>query len=103
VDSNYIKNDGPGSEHNVFLYPSILYIMKITVLFFGVLTDIVTRHRLTIHDVKNVEELKRTLQEKYPDLQRYIYRVFVNKEQVTGNISLKDGDEVAMIPPFAGG
>ncbi len=77
--------------------------MKITVLFFGVLTEIITRNSLAIHDVKNVEDLKRQLIEKYPELQRYVYRVFVNKELIAGNKSLNDGDEVALIPPFAGG
>ena len=77
--------------------------MKITVLFFGVLTDIVASNRLDMQDVKNVEDLKRQLIEKHPELQGYVYRLFVNNELIAGNKSLNNGDEVAMVPPFVGG
>ena len=77
--------------------------MKITVQFFGVLADVVAEQRLTLHDVKSVEELEKQLVRQHPEFKRYLYRVFVNKEMISGNKSLSNGDEVAMIPPFAGG
>ena len=77
--------------------------MKITVLFFGILKDVVANSKFTMQDVKNLEDLKSQLIEKHPELQRYVYRVFVNKTLISGNKSLSNGDEIALVPPFVGG
>jgi len=77
--------------------------MKIKVLFFGILTDVVKENRLEVSVEKNMADLERKLIANYPALQKYAYQVFVNKELASGNKLLKDGDEVAFLPPFAGG
>ena len=77
--------------------------MKITVQFFGILAEVVSEQRLILHDVKSVEELEKKLVQRHPEFKRYLYRVFVNQELISGNKSLSNGDEVAIIPPFAGG
>ncbi|UTW61609.1 MoaD/ThiS family protein [bacterium SCSIO 12741] len=46
-----------------------------------------------------VEELERT----YPDLQQLTYRVARNAGMVDEQALLKVGDEIALLPPFAGG
>lgn len=87
---------------HVLIYQNTIF-MEIKVQFFGVIAEVVNKKTLAIQDVKNVEELKRHLVKQHPELQRYLYRVFVNKELISGDKSLSDGDEVAMIPPFVGG
>ncbi|UCG28966.1 MAG: MoaD/ThiS family protein [Bacteroidales bacterium] len=77
--------------------------MKIEVLFFGVLTEVSKVDKLVIHDVKNLEGLMNELNIRYPDLQKYTFQISVNREIIHKNKSFKDGDEVAFLPPFAGG
>ncbi len=77
--------------------------MKITVLFFGILKDVMASSKLTMQGVSDVRNLQKQLIEKNPELQRYVYRVFVNKTLAPGNKPLSDGDEVAFVPPFVGG
>jgi molybdopterin synthase sulfur carrier subunit len=76
---------------------------KIRVLFFGRLKDIVATNEIVVSDIKNIEDLKRYLVEKFPKLKGEIFSVALNYEIVHTNENLKDNDEVALIPPVAGG
>ena len=77
--------------------------MKITVLFFGVLTDITGTGTRFYDDVKSLEHLRILIADDYPETVHYSFRMAVNNEIADDNRSLKDGDEVAFLPPFAGG
>jgi len=77
--------------------------MKVKVLFFGVLAEKAGTDTAEIENVKDTEILEDLILEKYPDFSKFSYRVSVNKTIVNGNESLKDGDELAFMPPFAGG
>lgn len=77
--------------------------MKTKVLFFGVLTDVVKSNKIEVSDVKTTEELMLKVKSDYPEIEKYTFRIFVNKDQVSGNKTLKEGDEIALLPPFAGG
>ena len=78
-------------------------VMKVDVLFFGVLTDVSNVNKLVISDVKNIEGLRSELQNRYPDLGKYTFQISVNREIIRTNKTLRDGDEIALLPPFAGG
>jgi molybdopterin synthase sulfur carrier subunit len=43
------------------------------------------------------------LLDKFPSLSNYRFQVAVNKERIKGNVLLSDNDEIALLPPFAGG
>jgi len=74
------------------------------VLFFGVLKDITKKDKIEISGVKNLSELKRKIFEMYPELSKRKFSIAVNKEIKNGDdIPLKDDDEIALLPPFAGG
>jgi molybdopterin converting factor small subunit len=77
--------------------------MKITVLFFGVLSEVAETGTKFYSDVKNVEDLKNRLSDDYPAIVHYSYRVSVNNGITDDNRLLADGDEIALLPPFAGG
>jgi molybdopterin converting factor small subunit len=77
--------------------------MKIKLLLFGILSDTAGSNEIVFNDVKTSDELNQLLLEKYPGLNKVTYRIAVNMEMITENTVLKDGDEVAMLPPFAGG
>ncbi|MGB3016922.1 MAG: MoaD/ThiS family protein [Ignavibacteria bacterium] len=77
--------------------------MNISVLFFGQIADIAGNDNLDISNVDTSNELKSRLCELYPALNEITYSVAVNKEIVQTNTALKDGDTVALLPPFSGG
>lgn len=77
--------------------------MDIKVLFFGVIAEITSQDEISLPNVKDTDSLKETLLEKYPDIAKYKYLLSVNHEIVKGNKSLNDNDEIAFLPPFAGG
>jgi molybdopterin converting factor small subunit len=73
------------------------------VLLFGVLADVVGESFIEIDMVNDVETMKENILSKFPLLNNYNFMIAVNKEKVETNISLNAGDEIALLPPFAGG
>jgi molybdopterin synthase sulfur carrier subunit len=77
--------------------------MKVKVLFFGVLSEITGSGVKFYGDVKSVEHLKLRINDDFPELEHYKFKVSLNNELINGDSLLKNGDEVAFLPPFAGG
>ena len=78
--------------------------MQVNVLFWGVLTDVAQTKSIAIEDVSAIGILKEKLLQKYPQLAAYTHHIAVNHEIVhEDEFALKDGDEVALLPPYAGG
>jgi molybdopterin synthase sulfur carrier subunit len=77
--------------------------MEIKVLFFGVLTEVTGVNFKHYRDVKSIGDLKIKLQDDFPEVVHYNYRISLNNMIINNNPKLKDGDEVALMPPFAGG
>lgn len=78
-------------------------IMKVEVLFFGILAERAGTDRMFLEGIRDVKSLKSKIFLNYPDLERYSFRISVNKHLVEDAEKLRDGDEVALLPPFAGG
>ena len=76
---------------------------KIRFLFFGRLKDIVGTNEIVASDIKDIEDLKKYLFDKFPKLKGEIFSVALNYEIIHTSENLKDNDEVALIPPVAGG
>lgn len=77
--------------------------MTVRVLFFGVLSDVTgtdTRHYL---EVQSIDELKSKILDEFPEIAHYNYMISLNNEIISSNRILNDRDEVALMPPFAGG
>jgi len=80
--------------------------MKITLLFFGVTTDLIGKTVLVmaLENTMTVGALKMVLKEKYLKLKNIdTYAVAVNEAYAEGTLVLKEGDVVAIIPPVSGG
>lgn len=54
-------------------------------------------------DLTDVGLLNSFLTSNYPILEKNQYKIAVNQEIVGNEHVLRDGDEVAFLPPFAGG
>ena len=77
--------------------------------YFAWLKDI-TNNESEIFDninIKDINELKKYIVKKYPDLKKYIdrdvLRIAVNHEYIVENIPLNANDEIAIFPPVSGG
>lgn len=77
--------------------------MQVKVLFFGVLAEVTGTNFKHFRDVKSIGNLKLRIQDDFPEVVHYNYRISLNNEIINNDPKLKDGDEVALMPPFAGG
>jgi molybdopterin converting factor small subunit len=77
--------------------------MEISVLFFGVLAEVTKTSFRHYSNVRSFDDLKLRIKDEFPEMVHYNYRIAVNKEMVSDVPILNDGDEIAFLPPFAGG
>ena len=75
----------------------------VKVLLFGVLAEKAGTNKLEIKGVKDLNELRRKVLDLYPEFHNFKYQTSVNQTLTAGNLKLSPGDEVALLPPFAGG
>ena len=76
---------------------------KIKVLFFGALSEISGREQQTVEIPGNLGDLVELLNSENPGLKNARFSIAVNQEISPVDRELSDGDEVALLPPFAGG
>lgn len=79
--------------------------MEINLKYFGLIAECCAKASETMQvdhhtDVKMLVEL---LEKRYSTLKGKSYKLAVNQQWVTYDTALKDADEVALLPPFAGG
>jgi len=77
--------------------------MEVKVLFFGVLAEISGTHVKYYQDVKSIGDLRLRIQDDFPEIVHYNFRISLNSEIIENDLLLKSGDEIAFMPPFAGG
>jgi molybdopterin synthase sulfur carrier subunit len=77
--------------------------MEVKVLFFGVLTEVTGTAVKHYRDVKSIGSLKLRLNDDYPEIIHFDFRIALNNEMINSDHELNEGDEVALMPPFAGG
>jgi molybdopterin converting factor subunit 1 len=83
--------------------------MTIKVRFFAMLKTKAGKEEvnLTVSENISLAQLKDMLKKEFPVLAEFIDRksimISVNQEFAVKNTIIKDGDEVALLPPFSGG
>jgi molybdopterin converting factor subunit 1 len=81
--------------------------VKVKVKFFAILRERVGAGEITseLAEGSTVESLWKTIRSGYPALEKADVRLLyaVNKNYVSADHVLKDGDEVVFIPPVSGG
>lgn len=75
----------------------------IRVLFFGKLAGVAGNAEMEMPAANDTDQLRQMLEDRFPDLNRESYVLARNLEITNGNTPLSDGDEVALLPPYAGG
>ena len=79
--------------------------MKLKLLYFGVLIDVAGKsaEEFVVEKLIDVEFLMQLILKLYPEMNKHKFKVAVNQKIVDSKSSLNDGDEIAFLPPFAGG
>jgi molybdopterin synthase sulfur carrier subunit len=77
--------------------------MEVRVLFFGVLAEVTGTNFKHYREVKTISDLRLRIQDEFPEIVHYNYRISLNNEIINDDPILSDGDEIALMPPFAGG
>jgi molybdopterin converting factor subunit 1 len=85
----------------------ILSTMRVQVLFFGQLKDLTGRssESLPLGDHATLHDVLAHYSEKYPSILRLSssLALSINQEYAAQDAALRDGDEVALLPPVSGG
>ena len=77
--------------------------MKVNVLFFGILADITNRDKLEVKNITDSGALITMLNKKFPGIRKTGYIAARNQKVIKDIVEFNDGDEIALLPPFAGG
>lgn len=77
--------------------------MDINVLFFGVLAEVTGTPQKHYYFISSFDDLKHRIEDDFPMIIHYNFRIAVNNNIVNEDPLLCQGDEVAYLPPFAGG
>lgn len=77
--------------------------MSIRVKLFGLLADVVGKSEIHFQNVNDTNSLKEKIISDFPDMKKHSFVLAVCKQIIKGNHFLKNGDEVVLLPPFAGG
>jgi molybdopterin converting factor subunit 1 len=81
--------------------------MKIKIKFFAHLRDLMNCEttEITVDQDASVNDVKSIIAERFPKLREHVKTVSfaIDNEYVSKDKKLKDGDEVALIPPISGG
>ena len=74
-----------------------------TVLTFGVITEIIGKNSFALESIATTTELKKKLENEFPRLRTINYALAVDKQMVTTEIAISSDSTVALLPPFSGG
>ncbi|PJB13929.1 MAG: MoaD/ThiS family protein [Flavobacteriales bacterium CG_4_9_14_3_um_filter_32_8] len=78
--------------------------MKLAVKYFGMIAEAIGKQEEQLEITGNsVLEVDVFLKNKYAKLEFLNYKFAVNQVLVDGIKRLKENDEIALLPPFAGG
>lgn len=75
----------------------------VNLVYFGSVTDITGMRSEKMNSPATLNELNELLISRFPGLAVINYRLSINRQLTTGDSQLIDGDEIALLPPFAGG
>lgn len=79
--------------------------MLVNIKYFGMILEQVNlaSEPLEISENTSIQDVESLLLEKYPSLQSMTYNIALNLSIKDKTTLLNNGDELAFLPPFAGG
>jgi molybdopterin synthase sulfur carrier subunit len=76
---------------------------KVKVLYFGSISEAAGRKEENLETEGKLDQLLSLVEQKYPEIKDIRHRIAINQEINPDIVELSDGDEIAFLPPFAGG
>ena len=78
--------------------------MAVTIKYFGAIEEVTgtTEESFSLDQSNSLQDIKKQLLTKYEGMNDLSFQLAVN-QSLTESATLQDGDEVAVLPPFAGG
>jgi len=80
--------------------------MRVTLKYFGLLAEITHRNEEQMEltaDVHTLLGLKSAVEHRFSAFRKTAYSIALNQALCNDDLALKDDDEIAFLPPFAGG
>ncbi len=77
--------------------------MQFRIVAFGKIVEVIGSRETSLPGVADSDQLKASLEKKYPLLASMNYALAVNRKQVQGTLALQGDEEIALMPPFSGG
>jgi molybdopterin converting factor small subunit len=77
--------------------------MEVSVIFYGVIADVAHTRFRHYSDIVSFDDLRLRLQDDYPEIVHYEYRICHNNTLIRHEPILSDGDKITLLPPFYGG
>ena len=79
-------------------------MITITIKYFGAIADVTQKREESFHfeNGGSLENFKAELERQYPGIQNIPYSIAQNKTIIKQG-TIGEGDEIAFLPPFAGG
>lgn len=88
---------------HIRIHPSFgLYLVRMEVLLFGLIAEAAGTDRIQLN-ASSTQQLRELLVERVPGLKGLSYSIAVDRSLVHENIALGGNEEIAVLPPFAGG
>jgi len=81
-------------------------IMEIHLKYFGLVADITKKSEEQFHiesELNSLYLVQSKIEERYPEIRNTTYSFAVNQSLTKEDIAINEGDEIALLPPFAGG
>jgi len=75
----------------------------IIIKYFGAIADITQKKEEQFQTVDSLYELQSEIESQYPEIKTIRYSLALNQSIVKEDAELNDNDEIALLPPFAGG
>ena len=76
--------------------------MEIIVYFFGILSEVTQTSFKYYSNVSSLDDLRLRIEDDFPGIIHYEYRVLINSKIPPDYPVLTDGDEIALVPPLTG-
>lgn len=78
--------------------------MILNLKYFGMIAEATSKENEVVNfDKSTTNDLIDVLVKEYPNIKNLNYKIAVNQSIVNDNYELKENDEIAILPPFAGG
>jgi len=79
--------------------------IDITVKYFGVIAEITQKDQevIKLQEDQKTQDLQKKLLGQYPNLKDSVFQIALNQQLTNSNKTLQHLDEIALLPPFAGG